>query len=271
MRLVLVSTADQARPIAAGLELRTPSLPTVWSANQLRVTKALAFEDLVGLAGGQLPQLGYVDIAVEDQVAGPILEPAFRAAGWKVERDLVMVLSEPPDRPADTGVVVDAGQDELMDLLDRWYGEDPGPSAAERRELVDYNRREARIHGDRMLGVRSSDGQLVAMTKLRSDGSTAQAEDVYTVPEARGRGYARALVSRAVELAHAEGAGLDVHRRRRQRLAEAALWPDRLPSGRPPLALPSFVPIAPRHDAWRNFRGEAGIEAADSAYLGRQG
>lgn len=208
MRLVLVSTADQARPIAAGLELRTPSLPTVWSANQLRVTKALAFEDLVGLAGGQLPQLGYVDIAVEDQVAGPTLEPAFRAAGWKVERDLVMVLSEPPDRPADTGVVVDAGEDELMDLLDRWYGEDPGPSAAERRELVHYNRREARIHGDRMLGVRSSDGQLVAMTKLRSDGSTAQAEDVYTVPEARGRGYARALVSRAVELARAEGAGL---------------------------------------------------------------
>jgi GNAT superfamily N-acetyltransferase len=208
MRAVLAATADDARIISEGLVLTTPSLPTVWSANQLRVTEALAFESLVQLADEQLPQLGYVDIAVEDQVTGPMLEPAFRAAGWKVERDLVMVLSEPPDRPADTGILVDAGEDELMDLMDRWYAEDPGPTAAERVQLVDYNRREARVHGDRMLGVRSSDGQLVAMTKLRSDGSTAQAEDVYTVPEARGRGYARALVSRAVELAHAEGAGL---------------------------------------------------------------
>jgi GNAT superfamily N-acetyltransferase len=208
MRTVLVSAADQARVIPAGLELTTPSLPTVWSANQLRITAAPAFEDLVGLADPRLPLLGYVDIAVEDQVSGPILEPDFRAAGWKVERDVVMVLSEPPDRPADTGVVVDAGEDELMALMDRWYAEDLGPSAAERLELVDYNRREAGVHGDRMLGVRSSDGQLVAMTKLRSDGGTAQAEDVYTVPEARGCGYARALVSRAAELAHAEGAEL---------------------------------------------------------------
>jgi GNAT superfamily N-acetyltransferase len=208
MRAVIVSTADQARPIAAGLRLSTPSLPTVWSANQLRITEAVAFEDLVQLADGQLPQPGYVDIAVEDQVTGGAVEPAFRAAGWKVERDVVMVLSESPDRPADTGVVVDAGEDELMDLMDRWYAEDPGPSATERLELLDYNRRETAVHGDRMLGVRSSDGELVAMTRLRSDGGTAQVEDVYTVPEARGRGYARALVSRAAELARADGVRL---------------------------------------------------------------
>jgi GNAT superfamily N-acetyltransferase len=208
MRAVLVSTADETRPISAGLVVRTPSLPAVWSANQLRVTKPLGFDALLWLADEQLPRLDYVDIADEDQVAGQALEPTFRSAGWKVERDVVMVLSEPPDRAADTSVVTDAGEDELMDLMDRWYAEDPGPSATERLELLDYNRREARVHGDRMLGVRSSDSQLVAMAKLRSDGSTAQVEDVYTVPEARGRGYARALVSRAAELACQDGAGV---------------------------------------------------------------
>jgi GNAT superfamily N-acetyltransferase len=208
IRGVLVRAADETRPVPAGLVLRTPSLPAVWSANQLRITEPLGFDALLRLAGEQLPQLGYVDIATEDQVAGQALEPAFRAAGWKVERDVVMVLSEPPDRPADMSRVADAGENELMDLMDRWFAEDPGPSASERVELVDYNRREVHVHGDRMLGVRSSDGQLVAMTKLRSDGSTAQVEDVYTVPEARGRGYARALVSRAAELAREDGAGL---------------------------------------------------------------
>ncbi|MFZ0379977.1 MAG: GNAT family N-acetyltransferase [Solirubrobacteraceae bacterium] len=208
MRAVLVSTADETRPISAGLVVRTPSLPAVWSANQLRVTQPLGFDALLQLADEQLPQLGYVDIAAEDQVAGQALEPAFRAAGWKVQRDVIMVLSEPPDRLADTSIVADAREDELMDLMDRWYAEDPGPSARERVELVEYNRREVRVHGDRTLGVRSSDGRLVAITKLRSDGSTAQVEDVYTVPEARGRGYARALVSRAAELAREDGAGL---------------------------------------------------------------
>jgi GNAT superfamily N-acetyltransferase len=61
---------------------------------------------------------------------------------------------------------------------------------------------------DRLLGVRSGDGRLVAVSKLRSDGRTAQVEDVYTVPEARGRGFARALISRAVELARDGGHGL---------------------------------------------------------------
>ena len=43
----------------------------------------------------------------------------------------------------------------------------------------------------------------MAITKLRTAGGIAQVEDVYTVPEARGRGFARALVSHAVELARA--------------------------------------------------------------------
>jgi ribosomal protein S18 acetylase RimI-like enzyme len=222
MRAVLVGTADETRPIPAGLLVSTPSLPAVWSANQLRVIEPMSFEEILRLADGQLPDLGYVDIAIEHQDAGPTLEPAFRAAGWKVERDVVMILSAPPDRPADAGVVVEPGEEEVMDLMARWYAEDPGPTRQERLQLVEYSRREARVHGDRMLGVRSSDHQLVAMSKLRSDERTAQVEDVYTVPEARGRGYARALVSRAAELAQAEGAGLTFI------VADDNDWPKRL-------------------------------------------
>jgi GNAT superfamily N-acetyltransferase len=208
MRAVQTGVVDEVRPISEGVVVRTPSLRSVWSANQIRVTEPLGFDELIDLAEEQLPGLGYVDIALEHQHSGPALERAFRAAGWKVQRDVLMSLSGRPDRVADTSVAVEAGEDEVMELMDRWYSEDPGPSYMDRLQLVDYTRRETRSNADRLLGVRSSDGRLVAMTKLRSDGRTAQVEDVYTVPEARGRGYARALVSRAIELAQADDAEL---------------------------------------------------------------
>jgi GNAT superfamily N-acetyltransferase len=200
MRAGMAATADTFRSIDAGIVVSTPSLPAVWAVNQLRVTQPLTFDELVYLAEDHMVGFDYRQVAVEHQQAGPDLEAAFRAAGWKVERDVLMVLSGPADRPADTGVVDDAGEDEVVEMMRRWYADDE-PSPAEIDQLVDYGRRESRALGDRLLGVRSGDGRLVAITKLRSDGRTAQIEDVYTVPEARGRGFARALISRATELA----------------------------------------------------------------------
>jgi ribosomal protein S18 acetylase RimI-like enzyme len=200
MRAGMAATADTFRSIDAGIVVSTPSLPAVWAVNQLRVTEPLTFDELVYLAEDHMVGFDYRQVAVEHQQAGPDLEAAFRAAGWKVERDVLMVLSGPADRPADTGVVDDAGEDEVVEMMRRWYADDE-PSPAEIDQLVDYGRRESRALGDRLLGVRSGDGRLVAITKLRSDGRTAQIEDVYTVPEARGRGFARALISRATELA----------------------------------------------------------------------
>jgi GNAT superfamily N-acetyltransferase len=200
MRAGMAATADAVRSIEAGIVAITPSLPAVWAVNQARVGDALTFEELVDLADRQLAGVEYRQIAFEHQQAGPELERAFRAARWKVERDVVMVLSAPADGRADTSVVDDAGMDEMLELMRRWYEHDE-PTPTEVEQLLEFGRREARVLGDRLLGVRSGDGHLVAITKLRSDGSIAQVEDVYTVPEARGRGFARALISRAVELA----------------------------------------------------------------------
>jgi ribosomal protein S18 acetylase RimI-like enzyme len=204
MRAAMAATSDAARLIQAGIVVSTPSLPAVWAVNQLRVRDALTFEELVDLAEEQMAGFEYRHLAVEHQHAGPVLERAFRVAGWKVERDVIMVHAASSDCSVDTSIVDDAGADEVLGLIRRWYGGD-GPTPAEIDQLVAFGRREARVLADRLLGARSSDGRLVAISKLRSDGQTAQVEDVYTVPEARGRGFARALVSRAVELARAAG------------------------------------------------------------------
>jgi len=115
-----------------------------------------------------------------------------------------MLWSAAPDREADTSIVVDADEDEVLEVMKRWYGEDEVTAAA-LEQLAEYSRREGRACGDRPLGVRAPDGQLVAIGKLRGDGSIAQVEDVYTAPEARGRGFGRAVVTRAVELARETG------------------------------------------------------------------
>lgn len=204
----LVRTADAAREIHGGVVLSTPSLSAVWTVNQLRVTGPIGFEALVALAGEELAGFDYRHIVVEDQQSGAALEAEFASAGWRVERELLMTLTGAPDRSTDTSVVGDAGEDEVLEVMARWHAEGWSTGPAELAQLVEYGRREARAHDDRLLGVRSSDGRLVAITKLRRDRGMAQVEDVYTVPEARGRGYARALITRAAQLARGGGSGL---------------------------------------------------------------
>ncbi len=204
LRANLARTADELRPIEEGCVVSSPSLPAVWSVNHVRVALPLGFESVVELADQQMADCRYLQIVLENQDSGPALEDAFRAASWRNERELLMVASAPADREVDTSVVIGAGEAEVAEVMRRWYGEDELNRRA-LAQLVQFSRRESRACGDRLLGVRSSDGQLVAIGKLRGDGAVAQVEDVYTVPEARGRGFGRAVVTRAVELAREAG------------------------------------------------------------------
>ena len=72
-------------------------------------------------------------------------------------------------------------------------------------QLREGNRLSWRARNATRLGVRDEDGRLAGITMLYSDGRVAQVEDVYVIPEARGRGHARRLVTRAVELALGAG------------------------------------------------------------------
>lgn len=222
MRDAVTKTADRVRSIEAGWVVLTPSLPAVWVLNQLRVAEPLPFEEIVRLADRHLAATGYRQVAVEDQETGPALERAFATAGWRVDRELLMILSAGSERTADTGLVIDAGEDEVAEIMTRWHDDGRNLPAEELSQLTEYSRREARVCADRLLGVRSGDGQLVAVTKLRSDGRTAQVEDVYTAPEARGRGFATALVSHAIALARGAGHELVFI------VADATDWPQLL-------------------------------------------
>ena len=164
-----------------------------------------------------------------------------------------MILTAGADRCTGTSIVEGPGEDEVLELIRRWYEEDE-PALSGIEQLVAYGRRETRALSDRLLGVRSSDGRLVAIAKLRSGRATAQVEDVYTVPEARGRGFARALITRAVALARETGHELIFI------VADDENWPKRLyerlgfRAARLSLAVPSRLSreASGRRRAWRS-------------------
>ena len=202
-RQTIELAADQMRPITPGWVARSQSLPMVWGLNHVRLTRPVTYAQALALAEEHLGDLPYRHLIVEHQPTAERLEAPFLADGWKVDREVMMVLARAPDRELDTDIAFEADGDEVARLMTRWVSEGEQLSGDELAQVVECTRREARARRARQLGVANEDGVLVAMTKLYSDGRIAQVEDVYTTPGARGRGYARAMIGRALELARA--------------------------------------------------------------------
>jgi ribosomal protein S18 acetylase RimI-like enzyme len=223
-RGTLELVARRVEPIAEGWVVREPSLPLVWSANHVRITRPVTFAGALELADAHLGDLPYRQLMIEHQATGRRLEQAFADQRWEVDRELVMQLVREPDREVELASVIDADEQPVMGLMRRWIGEDESieltPSGLD--QVVDFTRRTARARDTRLFGTDGQLGSLAAITMLFSDGVVAQVEDVYTAPEERGRGHARALVSKAVAVARAAGHALVFI------VADADDWPQHL-------------------------------------------
>lgn len=196
------SLADEVRSFPGGWAVRTHSLPLVWTLNQVRLCEPRPFEEAVALAEEHQAGLPYRHLVIEDPDGGETAARA-RSAGWATERELLMALHDGPDRDVDTSLVEVIDEAEMLALMARWSAEEHPEIADDAlAQLSEYHRREGRLWDERRFGVRARD-RAVAVTKLRLGDSVAWVEDVYTVPEARGRGHARRLVSHASGLARA--------------------------------------------------------------------
>lgn len=145
-------------------------------------------------------------ILFPDARVGEGLASDFTRRGWFVHRGLVMVRRRAPERAIDTSIVAEVDEAALRAPRRAQLADEPWATP----ELVEQ-RLEAKLAVARSLEVRffaiQVDGEAVSWTDLYLDRRTAQVEDVATLPEHRGRGYASAVVARAVEAA--ERAGCD--------------------------------------------------------------
>ena len=132
------------------------------------------------------------------------LEAGFRDLGWDADHFLFMVYRGGAGQ-VDTAHVEEVGPERLGRLREAIIREwQPSTDEATVAEIVAADLLVWRAANARTFAI-TEDGEVVSAAELYSDGRTAQVEDVATLPSHRGRGYAKAVVTRAVEEALAGG------------------------------------------------------------------
>ena len=198
--------AQKKVPSRYGVALLAPEFPSVWSRNYLYATEELdtaSAEELAAEANRLLGQAGlrHRKVEVWDAEAGVRLEPGFVKLGWNRERDVIMVVHRGPDRLVDTSSVHEVGADDLVPAWTESWALDPAVLNSDvARQLVENKRRLGVETNTRFFAARV-DGEVGAYCELYSDGQTAQIENVFTLDRFRKRGLARAVVSKALEVA----------------------------------------------------------------------
>ena len=203
LRRIDATGTDEEGTWRGGSFIRTRSLPLVYDANRVVVLEhgfGLSMEE-VSVAADEI-QVGLPNRIVEfvDCAESASLADGFAAAGWLAEPLGVMVRLREPDRVVDTGAVRVADQvaiapARMASLNDEvWATGDAAAQVREKQERI------ARSVPTTHLAV-IMDGSVVGYCEVfELDADVAQIESVATLPSFRGRGYARAVVSRALEL-----------------------------------------------------------------------
>ncbi len=206
LRDTVWSLADEVKDVGPGWLASTPSLPEVRAVNQVHITRTTSAAEAMALSEKYQAALAFRHVRVEPEPTALEISASLAGSGWKVDREVYMALMGQPTREIRTDDVVELNDEQTTTLMRRWLQEDHPEVATSRLDQVDqYSRQEAKLWGERPLGILDDTGDPVALTKLRSKRGTAWVEDVYTVPEARRRGHARTLVTYATGLARSAG------------------------------------------------------------------
>ena len=215
---------EKVVPTRHGQALLTPSLPRVYYANQFSVelgadaTAASLAEEIEPIFAGA--GLAHRRISVDDE-SGAAFAPKFRRLGWKAEELLVMPHSGAAPEVG-TSAAEEVGWEELEPVWEEGMRSSPEiQDEDEVRQLVAAQHRR-RVAVDVRYFATRADGRIASYCELFSDGRTGQIESVMTLERFRGRGLAKAIVTRA--LAESRAAGHDFT----FLCAEAEDWPKEL-------------------------------------------
>jgi ribosomal protein S18 acetylase RimI-like enzyme len=215
---------SRVEPFRFGTAVFTPELPLRHDSNYLLVENlpdGISPTELVeeaervqGAAGLEHRLFLFRDAALGERFA-----PELVSLGWRRDHHVLMAQRRQPERVVDTRIVSEVTEAALRDARERQIRSFPWGTPEVARQLLDAKRR---IPVDARFFAVIADGAVASYSDLYIDGEIAQVEDVATVPEQRGRGYASAVVLRAVEEARADGAELVFL------VADAEDWPKEL-------------------------------------------
>jgi ribosomal protein S18 acetylase RimI-like enzyme len=201
---------SRVAPFRFGTAIFTPELPLRHDSNYLlveTVPEDASAADLVeeaeraqGAAGLEHRLLFFRDAALGERFA-----PELIRLGWRRDRHVLMAQHRQPEREVATRIVSEVTNAALHEARERQILSYTWGTPEVARQLLDAKRR---IPVDARFFAVLVDGAVASYGDLYMDGRVAQVEDVATMPEHRGRGYATALVLRAADEARAAGAEL---------------------------------------------------------------
>jgi GNAT superfamily N-acetyltransferase len=209
---------ERVEPVPWGAVVTDARFPDVWDANYARVETGEEALSLADVARSLDPAIDAAGAAAFHVVmfrpeATTRLLTELSSRGDRLSWDVVMshegeLAEMTNDRPGDPRDVEELSVDQ--ELWDRLAGSLAWFSITEPevvRQLLRLER-EAMDPGTmkRWFGVRDDRGEVMTLAALVLLGGLAYVDDVVTFPEARGRGYAHAVVTRLVEEARASGA-----------------------------------------------------------------
>jgi ribosomal protein S18 acetylase RimI-like enzyme len=162
-----------------------------------------------GLSAGALAEvadswqgeLGHRRVQVEDEAAGARLRAGFERLGWRPER-LAWLHRRGPAPPAGHVTVEELTFAATHDLRRRWVAEwAPDPATEDTFTFIEEAVADRR--GTRAVAVLEA-GEPVAFAAWWAAGEVAEIDQVYCLPDRRGRGFGGALVAAAIAAARAD-------------------------------------------------------------------
>jgi ribosomal protein S18 acetylase RimI-like enzyme len=200
-----------------GTAVYTDELPRRLDGNYFRVERDAKPEELVAEA----KRLERRVIFVPDPRLGGKLTPWFAEQRWRIDRHLVMAQLREPEKTAGLSLVREVREEALRPPRRRLLAEHPWAEPDVVEQLFQARALIGQRVRVRCFGV-PVDGEIVSYADLYTDGADAQIEDVGTLPEHRGQGYATAVVLAAAAAARSDGANFVFL------VADAEDWPKEL-------------------------------------------
>jgi ribosomal protein S18 acetylase RimI-like enzyme len=186
----------RTEPSSVGVAGYLDELPRRLDANFLRVERDAEPEEVAAEAR----RLERRMVFVPDAERGERLVPYFEQHGWRINRVVLMAQYREPELSADLGVVREVREEDLRPARMRINAGHPWGRPEVMAELFAGKHVIAGQVEARFFAV-LVDGEVVSYTDLYQDGPDAQVEDIGTLPEHRGRGYAKAVTLAAIAAA----------------------------------------------------------------------
>jgi ribosomal protein S18 acetylase RimI-like enzyme len=192
---------NRTLPSSVGTAVYLDELPKRLDANYLHVERDATPEEVESEAR----RLERRMVFMPDVELGERLVPYFDGRGWRVNRVTVMAQLRKPERDGDLSLVEEVTEEELRPARMQINAGMPWGRPEVMEQLfagkhVIGRRMEARFFALKV------GGEVVSYTDLYQDGAEAQVEDVGTLHEHRGQGFATAVVLAAIAEARARGA-----------------------------------------------------------------